>query len=130
MGADGPRSRGGSPGCQPVEGLGCHQEAAGLWQPQAHGEGRRLTACEADLTVRGGGHYLAPQAAGLPRGRLATTAERTPREAEIRVTRPQARGPQGDGDHPPRGPRKEPAPAPRTVSAASSFRTEVPADND
>lgn len=101
MGADGPRSRGGSPGCQPVEGLGCHQEAAGLRQPQAHGEGRRLTACEADLTVRGGGHYLAPQAAGLPRGRLATTAERTPQEAEIRVTRPQATLPTAPERSPP-----------------------------
>lgn len=58
-GADGPRSRGGSPGCQPAEGLGCHQEAAGMWQTQAHGEGGWLAVCEAELIVRGGGHCLA-----------------------------------------------------------------------
>lgn len=51
---------------------------------------------------------------------------------------PQAGGPRETGitlheagarADPPRGPEKEPAPAPRTMSTASSFRTRVPADD-
>ena len=51
---------------------------------------------------------------------------------------PQAGGPRETGTtlheggaraDPPCGPKKEPVPAPRSVSTASSFRTRVPADD-
>lgn len=35
----------------------------------------------------------------------------------------------GSWADPPHGPEKEPTPAPRTMSTASSFRTRVPADD-
>ena len=92
---------------------------------QAHGEGGRLVVCEAELTVQGGGHCLAAQTAGLPREHLETTAQRERHGRETGITLHEA----GARADPPRGPEKEPAPAPRTMSTASSFRTRVPADD-
>lgn len=118
-------------GCQPAEGLGRHHKVARAQQPPGPRGGQAAgMVCSRAHSV--GGHCLAPQTAGLPRGHLATTTQRqhhgrqrpgSPRETGTTLHKG---GAQAD---PPRGPGKEPTPA-CTTNMASSFRTEVPANDD
>ena len=102
------------PGCQPAEGLGCHQEAAGAWQPRPMGRAGGWWCVKLSSQCREGVTVWPHRLLGCqgntwrPPHRENATGGRDQGDVSA------GRGPQGDGDHPPRSGRPgRPSPWPR-----------------